>query len=298
MGPKMSVFWSKDCYFCFITDFFLYYIGGHFIYILFTNTGSKMLEIESIFKSEFQNRVINKGYNFSDGTYGIPDNDSDVAIIREFLQGNIADVRLSAQNAYAATSTVQMFVDAAATIHDKLTLMEQLAQKAANGYYTNIDKASMQQKFEQSAKDINEIVNNTEYENNKLFTANGQVITLPLGNGQTIHLFARDLSVDISNMDLTKDAKTALATIKNQVKQANEYHEYLSGQNKRLQNAMATIESKMAVAASIEPGDFGLKIAQQTTSFLTVKIQDEPYISSVSQSNITPDEALYLLQDY
>ena len=150
-----------------------------------------MLEIDSIFKSGFQNRVIREGYNFSDGTYGIPDNDSDVAIIREFLQGNIADVRLSAQNTYAAASTVQMSVDAAATIHDKLILMEQLAHKAANGYYTSIDKTSMQKKFEQSAKDINKIVDNTKYENNKLFTANGQVITLPLGNGQTVHLFAR-----------------------------------------------------------------------------------------------------------
>lgn len=257
-----------------------------------------MLEIESLFKSDFQNRVIREGYNFSDGTYGIPDNDSDVAIIREFLQGNIADVRLSVQNAYAATSTVQMFVDAAAIIRDKLILMEQLAQKAANGYYTITDKASMQQKLEQSARDINEIVNSTEHENNKLFTANGQVITLPLGNGQTIHLFAKDLAVDITNMDLTKDAKAALATIKNQVKQANEYHEYLSNQNRRLQNAMAIIESKMAVAAGIEPSDFVLKIAQETTNFLAVKIQDEPYISSKSQSNITADEALFLLKDY
>ena len=256
-----------------------------------------MLEIDSIFKSGFQNRVIREGYNFSDGTYGIPDNDSDVAIIREFLQGNIADVRLSAQNTYAAASTVQMSVDAAATIHDKLILMEQLAHKAANGYYTSIDKTSMQKKFEQSAKDINKIVDNTKYENNKLFTANGQVITLPLGNGQTVHLFARDLTVDITNMDLTKDAQTALATIKNQVIQANEYHEYLSRQNKRLQNAMAAIESKMAAAAGIEASDFGLKIAQRTTSFLAVRIQDEPYISFKSQSNITADEALYLLKD-
>jgi hypothetical protein len=176
--------------------------------------------------------------------------------------------------------------------------MEQLAQKAANGYYTSIDKASMQQKYEQSAKDINEIVVSTEHENNKLFTANGQVITLPLGNGQTIHLFARDLAVDITNMDLTEDAKAALATIKKQVKEAKEYHEYLSNQNKRLQNAMAVIESRMAGAAGIKPSDFGVKIAQETTSFLAVKIQDEPYISSKSQSNITADEALYLLKDY
>lgn len=256
-----------------------------------------MLEIESLFKSYFRNWVFSGDYNFSDGTYGVPDNDGSVAIIREFLQGNIADVRLSAQDANAATSMTQMFVDAAVTIRDKLTLMEQLAQKAANGYYTNTDKASMQKQFEQLAKDINDIVDNTEYENNKLFTANGQVISRPLGNGQTINLFARDLTLDITNLDLTKDAKAALAAIKNALKEANDYTAYLSTQNKRLQNAMATIESRMASAAGIQQSDFGTKIVQKITSYLTAKIQDEPYISSQSQSNITADEALYLLKD-
>lgn len=256
-----------------------------------------MLEIESLFKSDFQNRVIREGYNFSNGTYGIPDNDSDIAKIREFLQGNIADVRLSAQKAYAATSTVQMFVDAGVSIRNKLTQMEQIAHKAANGYYTNIDKASMQKEFEQLARDVNETVDNTEYANNKLFTAEGQVITRPLGNGQSIHLFARDLTVDTTNMDLTKDAQAALATIQNEVKQANEYHEHLTSQNKRLQNAMAIIESRMAGAAGFTSSDFTMIRAQKMTSYLSTMIQEEPYISSQSQSNITADETLHLLKD-
>jgi len=256
-----------------------------------------MLEIESVFKSYFQNWVFSGDYNFSDGTYGVPDDDSEIAIIREFLQGNISDVRLSAQNANAATSMVQMFVDAAVTIRDKLTVMEQLAEEAANGYYTSTDKASMQKQFEQLAKDINDIVDTTEYDNNKLFTANGRVISRPLGNGQTINLFARDIALDITNLDLTKDAKAALAAVKNELKQVNEYSEYLSSQNKRLQDAMAIIESRIAGAAGIEPSDFGAKIAQKMASYLAAQIEDEAYISSQSQSNITADEALYLLKD-
>ena len=256
-----------------------------------------MLEIESLFKSYLQNRVINEGYNFSNGTYGIPDNDSDLTKIREFLQGNIADVRLSAQNAYAATSKVQMFIDAGVCIRNKLIQIEQLAQKAANGHYTRIDKASMQQKSEQFARDINEIVNNTEYENNKLFTANGQIISLPLGNGRTIHLLARDLTVDTTNMDLTRDANAAQSAINNKLKETNEYAEHLNSQNNRLHNTMAIIESRMAGAAGFTSSDFTTIIAQKTTSYLSTKIHDEPYISYQSQSNITADEALYLLKD-
>ncbi len=99
-------------------------------------------------------------------------------------------------------------------------------------------------------------------------------------------------------MDLTKDAQTALAAIKNEVQQTNEYQEHLSSQNKRLQNAMAAIESRMAGAAGFTSSDFTTIIAQKITRYLSTRIQNQPYISYQSQSNITGDEALYLLKDY
>jgi hypothetical protein len=98
-------------------------------------------------------------------------------------------------------------------------------------------------------------------------------------------------------LDLTQDAKAALATIKNALKEANEYTTFLSSQNKLLQDAMATIENRIASAAGIEQSDFGKQIVQKMTSYLTAMILDEPRISSQSQSNITADEALYLLKD-
>jgi flagellin-like hook-associated protein FlgL len=256
-----------------------------------------MLEIESAFKSYFQNQVFQGDYNFSNATFGVPDNDSDVAKIREFLQGNVSDVRLSAQNANATTLMSQMFVDSAATIRNKLIQMEQVATKAANGYYTDTDKASTQQQFEQAAKDINDIVDATKYDNNKLFTANGQTISQPLGNGQAIHFFARDLSVDTTNMDLATDPKAAQAAIRTALKEANKYVGYLSSQNTRLQDSMARIENRMAGATGIEQGDFGIKNAYRITSNLATKIQNKPHISSQIQANITANEALHLLRD-
>lgn len=256
-----------------------------------------MLEIESLFESYFQGRVFSVDYNWSEGSYGVPDDDSDIAIIREFLQSNVGAVRLSAEDAYAATSMAQMFVDAAVTISDKLSQMEQLAEKAAYGHYTNNDKAVMQKQFGQLALEINDIVDNTEYEGNKLFTAEGEVITRPLGNGQTIKLFARDLSLDITNLDLARDAMSALAVVETTITEANEYTQYLSSQNKLLQDAVATIENMMAGASGAGPSDFETKIAEEVASYLGGKIVDEPDISSQIQSNITAEEALQLLKD-
>jgi flagellin len=260
-----------------------------------------VIEIENVFESYCQHWSLSGGNKLSYGSYELQDNDREVAIVREFIQGNVAGVRLSAHEANADTSMVQMFVDAADTIQTELTLMEKLAEQAAYGYYTSTDKASMQKQFEVLAQDINSIVDSTKYEGNKLLTSEGQTITKVImrsvGSVSTINLFAKDLSFDVTNLDLTTDAEGALAVIKNAIEQASECTTYLASQNKLLHDAMAVIEDTVASAAGINTGEFGAKITKKIMSYLTAAIQDEPYISSQIQSNITPKEALYLLRD-
>jgi flagellin-like hook-associated protein FlgL len=256
-----------------------------------------MLEIESVFESYFRNQVFSGDYNWSDATYGVPDNDSDIAIIREFLQGNTADIRLSAEQANATVSMVQVFEDAAVAIRDNLILMEALAEDAAFNYHPEGEKASMQNQLIASAENINDIANSTEYDNNKLFGADGKNISEPIGSGYSIKLLAADLRFNTANVDLTKDAKAAWAAVKSALKQAEEFTDYLGSQNRRLQNAMAIIEDEMAGAAGLELSDFETKIAQQIAAYLATSISQNPDIFSQSQSNITPDEASYLLKD-
>jgi len=260
-----------------------------------------MIEIETLFKSFFQHWSLSGGDKLSYGSYELQDDDREVAIIREFIRGNVAGVRLSAHEANADTSMVQMFVDAADAIHNELILMEQLAEQAANGYNTSADIASMQKQLEVLAQDINSIAGSTEYEGNKLFTSEGRTITKVImrsvGSARNISLFAKDLSLDVSNLDLTTDAEGALAVIKNAIEQAGECSMYLTSQNQLLQDSMAVIEEQMASAAGVNTGEFGARIIREMMGYLSAAIQDEPYISSQGQSNITGDEALYLLRD-
>jgi hypothetical protein len=53
----------------------------------------------------------------------------------------------------------------------------------------------------------------------------------------------------------------------------------------------------MASAAGVNTGEFGAGIIREMMGYLAAAIQDEAYITSQSQSNITGDEALYLLRD-
>ncbi len=192
---------------------------------------------------------------------------------------------------------VQMFDDAATSIRSTLASMEKLAEKATKSYYTDKEKASMQKALEGLAKDINEAVNNTEYDGNKLFTAVGQVITRSIGRERTIALFAKDLSFDAESVDLTTDAQGALATIKNALKEADEYTTYIKSQNKFLQDAMATIEHRMASAVGIDPGCFQTKTLEQFLDNITTAISKDADTFTKIQFNVTADKALQLLKD-
>ena len=208
-----------------------------------------MSGVDGVFKTAFCNWLFREDYDWATGSHKKAGTDKEIAVIREFLLGNTASVRLSAQEANSAVSMVQIFDDAATSIRDTLASMEKLAEKATKSYCTDKEKASMQKELEGLAKDINDTVNNTKYDGNKLFTAAGQVITRSIGNGRTIALFAKDLSFDVESVDLATDAQGALATIKNALKEADEYTTYVKSQNKFLQDAMAIIEHKMASAA-------------------------------------------------
>ncbi len=256
-----------------------------------------MSGVDGVFKTAFRNWLFREDYDWATGSHKKAGTDKEIAVIREYLLGNTANVRLTAREANSAVSMVQMFDDAATSIRDTLASMEKLAEKATKSYYTDTEKTSMQKELEGLAKDINDTVNNTKYDGNKLFTSAGQVITRSIGKERTIALFAKDLSFDAESVDLATDAQGALATIKNALKEADEYTTYVKSQNKFLQDAMAIIEHKMASAVGIDSSSFQTKIMEQLLDNISAAISNDTDTSTQIQSNITADEALQLLKD-
>ncbi|UCF43470.1 MAG: hypothetical protein JSV99_00650 [Planctomycetota bacterium] len=262
-----------------------------------------MLEVNDVCDTAFSKWPVSRDYNWAEGTLKAADDDRSVAKIREYLADNIADVRLGAQDANAATSMVQMFVDAASTIRDKLTQMQQLAEQAAFGYCPDLKKASLQKQLTALAADINKIVadtgyvDDTEHGVNKLLSGQGETIERRIDKTRTIKLFPRNLTFNIEDVNLANNAAAAWKVIKTAVKAATECTDYLGSQAKILQDSMAVMEGRMAAAADYDSTTFETETAQQITTHLAKQISENPLISSKTQSNITPDETLHLLKD-
>jgi len=220
-----------------------------------------------------------------------------VATIRELLNGNIADVRLSAREASTAVSIIQIFANAVDSIAVKLARMEELAKKASSPDYSQVQIEAMQTEFRDLATEINEIVKSTEYDFNKPFTAAGQAISIPIGDGSRTDIFAKDFSFNAQGLDLTADPKSALSNIKKAITNLNEYKQYLNRQVARVEDATAIIESELESAMGVGLDNFTLDFAIETAVHIASELSQDSSSALGTQANVTADEALQLLKD-
>lgn len=226
----------------------------------------------------------------------MPGEDKEIAVIREFLLGDIVDVRVTAQQANDAVSMLQTFEAAATDIHNKLVSMEQLANKALNGRHTDEERATMQEELEALAGDMNNTAATTEYDGNKLFTSQGQTVSVAIDKLRSIHLIAQDLTFSTENVNLAENAKAALANIKKAVTQTAEYLDNLTLKNQILRDAMAAVESEMTAAVGIKPADFQTEVSKQFAADLAAAISEDMDVALKTQANVDAHEALTLLR--
>ncbi len=226
-----------------------------------------------------------------------PKQNSVVATIPEMLNGKIADVRLSAKEASTTFSIIQTFADVVNNISAKLEDMEALSKKVGNGDYSKVQIEQMHKEFEELAGDINEIVKDTEHDYNKIFTADGKAISLPIGNGSGVTIFAKDLSFDVEGLDLTNAPEDAQFHVRKVIDFVSEYYDYLTRQFRRVENATAVIESEMEIAADVDLRDFTILLAGETASYLSNNILRDTSTSLDTQANLDSSRVLQLLKD-
>lgn len=220
-----------------------------------------------------------------------------VATIREFVNGETADIRLSAKNASTAISIVQTFSDAAGSIAVKLAKMEELAKKASGTDYTSAQIDDMQKEFKSLAKEVNGIVKSTEYDFNNLFTAGGKAISISISDGSKVDIFAKDLSFDYSELDLTAGPTTALSEVKNAIKELSEYRGYLNSKETLVEKLTAVIESEVESAAGVQLDEFTLKEALEINADTASRLTQNSSDALETQANVEPSVVLQLLKD-
>jgi len=226
-----------------------------------------------------------------------PERDQAVAVIRELLAGNTTAVRQNARDASTAVSAMQIFTDAIETIGGKLTEMKELAEKASSPDYSQVQVEEMQNQFRNLAGEINQTVNGTEYKYNKLFGAGGKTVSIPIGNGSKVDIFAKDFSFDAEGLDITADPTKALSTVNEAIANIDDYKTYLDRQAAHLSNATEFIESQIRGAMGVDTQDFQPELAVPMADYAASLLSKDKQTSLDTQANLTPEEILKLLSE-
>jgi len=223
----------------------------------------------------------------------VPGRDQAVAVIRELLAGNSQNAR----DASTAVSAMQIFTDAIETIGGKLTEMKELAEKAPSPDYSQVQVEEMQKRFRNLAGEINQTVDGTEYNYNKPFGAGGKTVSIPIGNGSKVDIFAKDFSFDAEGLDIAADPEKALSTVNKAIANIDDYKTYLDRQAAHLSNATEFIESQIRGAMGVDTQDFQPELAVPMADYAASLLSKDKQASLDTQANLTPKEILKLLSE-
>jgi len=223
----------------------------------------------------------------------------DIAAIGQCMSCEMFELGQGIAAANQAISTVQMIEASARSIRQNLASMEELAEKEVYHYCTCAEKAAMQQEVQRLGERTNEIIDVTDAasgdgsEHNKLFSGEGHTMDISAGRGRTLHIFPADMSVPMEEIDLTKDGKAALATIKEIHGRAKDYVDSLESQSAFLLEIISTMAERVATSQEIGAMDFS--VVSESAVMIGEMFAEEPELLHDCQAHVSPGDAMRVL---
>ncbi len=259
------------------------------------------MELGNLTKVGYGFQVIKGAYNQTNNQpNAASDDDAATSVIQHLIHGNISEGQESERYANEAISVMQSFSEAVSRIYERLEKMRELAEKAVRTFAKKkLDK--LQEEFERSAHEINDIVENTENNGNKLFSADGKTISISIGKAASIDIVSKDLSIDIDGLDLTTDNEGvlgALAAIQSRASESSYYSGYLEELVSHLENMVGLIEFKIQNDMGIEADEdeLDMSLAKEVAGYASSQSQEDVSVVFSAQANIEPIRAVQLLR--
>lgn len=257
------------------------------------------MELGNLINITYSANVILSAYNASNANEDSLEvlDDASVSVIQYLLEGKVSEGRQNESYANEVISMTQGLAETASTIKDKFARMEELAEQAASGEYSADEVGVMQTEFEQLVGEINNLVANTEQNNNKLFSGDGTAISISIGNNSTINIAAMDLSINGEGLDLTTDPEGVLTAIQSKVSQSSHYSDYLGDQLDNLGEMVNYIEFDKYNDMGVDAQEFDMELAEEVAGVAATMTLEELTVLFGAQANVEPEKALQLLKE-
>ncbi|MBN1804526.1 MAG: hypothetical protein JW837_04700 [Sedimentisphaerales bacterium] len=255
------------------------------------------MELGNLINVTYSANVILGAYNAGNANENSSEvlDDSSASVIQYLLEGKVSKSRQNESYANEVISVTQGLNETASTIKDKYARMKELAEQAASGEYSAEEVEEMQTEFEQLVEEVNSLVDNTQQNNNKIFSSEGTAISISIGNNSTIDIVAKDLSIDGEGLDLTSDPEGVLTAIQGKVSQSSYYSGYLGDQLDNLGKMVNHIEFEKYNDMGVDAEQFDTELAKEVAGIAAASTLQELTALFNAQSNVESEKALQLL---
>ncbi len=227
----------------------------------------------------------------------------------ESLRAEIGGTRQAVQNAQDGISFVQTAEGALNEVHAILQRMRDLAVSAANTATT--DGTAQQAEIDELVTELSAIGARTTFAGSAVFqdySSTNLVFHVGPGSGANHQLVIADdlqidttgaagiFSVDLTGVDVTTDAETAISTLDTAIADVSSVRATLGATQNRLEHVIANLnvalENLSASESRIRDTDMALEMA----SFTRHQIMLQAGTAMLAQANVVPQSVLQLLR--
>ena len=215
------------------------------------------------------------------------------------LSSQINTQDMATRNASDGISLLQTADGASESITASLQRMNELAIQASNGTLNDSQRNVLNQEFQQNLQGINQIAENTSFNNQNLLNGENSSLNIALGEtGSQINL--PNLTSDglaISGLDISNpaNAATALGGLSSAIEQLSTSRSEFGAQQNGLTSAVDNMQNQninaYAARSQINDTDFARSLTEQ----VRLNVQQDSAIAMQAQGNQSRASVLQLL---
>ncbi|MGL5677580.1 MAG: flagellin [Cellulosilyticaceae bacterium] len=232
--------------------------------------------------------------------------------ISEKMRGQIRGLNQASRNSQDAISMIQTAEGALDEVHSIANRMRELAVQSASDTNVTADRKALDDEFQELAKEISRIKDNTEFNTQNLLDgsagagADGKLkIQVGANSTQTMDLDLStkgvdltDIETELAKLDVTDQAKSeaAIAALDTQIASISSGRSYLGAQQNRLEHTIKNLnnaaENTQAAESRIRDVDMAKEMMEMTKN----NILNQAAQSMLAQANQNPQQVLQLLR--
>ena len=230
----------------------------------------------------------------------IPDNDADIASINTNpLRGELADIQSAFRRNIASTSWLQNYWQLRANLLQKREQISEQVKELARLESKEKDEKAQQQVLQEKIaafrQQISDIVNKALSNGIKIFTAAGQDMAICVGDDDVINIPAKDLGVNLTDVDLSENPDTLLEKVKRAIQDLIDNGEFLLGVRVKIEPFTTLMEFEFQDALNVEEQTAEKNITLELAEFSLARILQDTRKALHGQANVSPAAAAVLL---